>query len=148
MVEWGEINGVMYGTSAETVRRTVRSGRVCVLDCSERALEYLYNSEFMPFVVVIGPPALEELQQMSKLRDEKKTDEELQATVAYHEKLIKGPYSKYFDQILINRNHDVTFRRLVKKLNAKLYFTNFRLLEALENLKNGSQWVPSEWLSK
>jgi guanylate kinase len=133
MVEWGELSGVIYGTSADSVRRVVRSGRVCVLDCSENALEFLYNSEFMPFVVVIGPPKFEELQQMSKLRGDNKSDEQLQATVDYHEKLIKGQYSKYFDQILINRNHDVTFRRL---------------LEALENLKAQSQWIPTNWLSK
>ena len=133
MVEWGELQGVLYGTSAESVRKVMRSGRVCVLDCSAKALNYLYNKEFMPFVVVIGPPDLEELKQMSNLRGEnQKTEEQLKQTVLHHEQLMKSEFSKYFDQVLINRNHDVTFKRL---------------LESLENLKTGSQWVPTEWLS-
>uniref|UniRef100_A0A7E4VP65 Guanylate kinase-like domain-containing protein n=1 Tax=Panagrellus redivivus TaxID=6233 RepID=A0A7E4VP65_PANRE len=135
MIEWGELSGTMYGTCAETVRRVVRSGRVCVLDCSAKALTYLYNGEFMPFVVVIAPPAFEELQQMNKLRSDKdtppKTEAELRTTIAHHEQLMKSEFSKYFDQVLINRNHDITFRKL---------------LDALDNLKKGAQWVPTEWL--
>ena len=32
-VEWGEYNGNLYGTSVQSVRDIVGTGRVCVLDC-------------------------------------------------------------------------------------------------------------------
>lgn len=38
-----------------------RSGRMCILDCTENALNCLYNTEFMPFVVAIAAPPLEEV---------------------------------------------------------------------------------------
>jgi len=36
----------LYGTTAESVRQVIRSGRVCVLDCSPKAISSLYNSEY------------------------------------------------------------------------------------------------------
>ena len=61
MIEWGEYKGVwivsfmfsspphfkgqLYGTTAESVRQVVRSGRLCVLDCTLKAMECLYNAE-------------------------------------------------------------------------------------------------------
>uniref|UniRef100_A0A915MV33 Guanylate kinase-like domain-containing protein n=1 Tax=Meloidogyne javanica TaxID=6303 RepID=A0A915MV33_MELJA len=46
MIEWGEYNDQLYGTTAESVRQVIRSGRVCVLDCSPKAISSLYNSEY------------------------------------------------------------------------------------------------------
>jgi guanylate kinase len=42
-VEWGEYNGNLYGTSVQSVRDVIRTGRVCVLDCSPQAAKYLYT---------------------------------------------------------------------------------------------------------
>ncbi|KAI6178649.1 Guanylate kinase domain containing protein [Aphelenchoides besseyi] len=133
MIEWGEYGNQIYGTATSSVRSIVRSGRMCVLDCAAQALQNLYNREFMPYVVVIAPPALDELQTMCKLRGDKckKTDAELQSTCAQHEQLMKSDYSRLFDLVLVNRNHDITFRRL---------------LDALEHLKDEPQWVPIDWL--
>uniref|UniRef100_A0A0N5AQX4 MAGUK p55 subfamily member 6 n=1 Tax=Syphacia muris TaxID=451379 RepID=A0A0N5AQX4_9BILA len=112
MIEWGEYVGNYYGTSAETVRACVRSGRVCVLDCAPQALQYLYNREFMPFVVVISPPNIDELRHINKLRPNPYSDEQLQQTIADNRKLLSGEYSKKFHLVLTNRNSDITFRRL------------------------------------
>jgi len=54
MIEWGEHQGHLYGTSIESIREVMRSGRLCVIDCSPKALKFLYNSEFMPFVVAVA----------------------------------------------------------------------------------------------
>lgn len=103
MVEWGEHNGQIYGTSVESVRNVVRSGRVCVLDCAAQALQTLYNREFMPYVVVIAPPAFDELQEMCKLRGEKcrKTDEQLRTTCEENAALLNSEFAQYFDLILV-----------------------------------------------
>ncbi|VDD87232.1 unnamed protein product [Enterobius vermicularis] len=113
MIEWGEYAGNYYGTSTETVRACVRGGRVCVLDCAPQALRYLYNREFMPFVVVIAPPDISELRQINKLRPNPHSDEELLKTVAENKKLLSGEYSPMFHLILTNRSAEVTFKRLV-----------------------------------
>ncbi|KAI6241434.1 26S proteasome non-ATPase regulatory subunit 7 [Aphelenchoides fujianensis] len=127
MIEWGEYGNQIYGTTTASVRNIVRSGRMCVLDCAPQALQQLYNREFMPYIVVIAPPALDELQSMCKLRGDKckKTDGELQSTCEENAKLMQSEYARYFDLVLVNRNHEITFRCL---------------LDALEHLKNEPQW--------
>lgn len=74
-----------------------------MLDCAAQALQNLYNGEFMPYVVVIAPPAFDELQQMCKLRGEKcqKTDAELLSTCEQNAALMKSEYAKYFDLVLV-----------------------------------------------
>ncbi|CAD5210108.1 unnamed protein product [Bursaphelenchus xylophilus] len=128
VIEWGEYDGHIYGTSEDSVREIVRSGRVCVLDCAVQALNHLYNGEFMPYVVVIAPPEYEEFVEMCKLRKDKcmKTEKEIKHTCEQHQKLMDSDYSRHFDLVLANRNHDITFRRL---------------LDALEGLKNEPQWA-------
>lgn len=38
---------------------------MCVLDCSPNALKMLYNStEFMPYVIFIAAPGMEQLKQL------------------------------------------------------------------------------------
>lgn len=57
----------------------------------------------MPYVVVIAPPPLDELQQMCKLRGEKckKTEAELRATCEQNASLMKSEYARYFDLVLV-----------------------------------------------
>lgn len=41
------------------------SGKMCVLDCAPSALKMLHNStEFMPYVIFIGAPGMEQLKQL------------------------------------------------------------------------------------
>jgi len=106
---------------------------MCIVDCSAQAIRYLYSWEFMPFIVFVAPPPLEELRAlyMSSLNNLKpKTDEELIRTSDYSIKL-ETAYRPFFDHTLTNRNAEVTFRRL---------------LDALETLKTQQQWIPVSWL--
>lgn len=34
MLEYGEHNGHLYGTSLESIRDVIRQGKMCILDCS------------------------------------------------------------------------------------------------------------------
>ena len=89
-----------------------------MLDCAPQALNFLYNGEFMPFVVVVAPPELEELRQINKVRSNPFTNEELEMTIAENKKLVTGDFAKMFHLILTNRNTEVTFRRLVLRICA------------------------------
>jgi len=132
-VEWGEYNNNLYGTSVQSVRDIIRTGRVCILDCSPQAARYLYNKEFMPYVVFVAPPSLEELKQLYQVhpnRTKTKADAELAKTCEESAKL-ESQFRSLVDVVLINRNVDVTFRRLI---------------DALESLKTEPQWIPSAWL--
>ncbi|KAK6727037.1 hypothetical protein RB195_005001 [Necator americanus] len=132
MIEWGELDDQLYGTCADAVRTVVRSGRMCVLDCAPQALSHLYNSEFMPFVVHIVPPQLEEFLQLENLRQNKRPVDQLSKVCAESDQIANGPHADQIHLTLMNRNMDVTFKRLT---------------DALELLRNDTQWVPENWMS-
>lgn len=64
-IEHGEHNGNMYGTHLDSIREVIKQGKMCVLDCAPSALKMLHNSpEFMPYVIFIGAPGMEQLRQL------------------------------------------------------------------------------------
>lgn len=176
MIEWGEVNGHLYGTTADSVRQVIRflnfyikklvlievillklfllrklieililidkvrqmkkyiaskiylhslinflrSGRVCLLDCTEKALKVLYAREFMPYIVVIAAPPYADLIHLNESRAQAENrspprHKDIQRICDENDKLLNGAFSKYFHLILINRNFDITLRRLLLK---------------------------------
>ena len=64
-LEYGEFNQNLYGTKLDSVRAIVDEGRTCVLDASPQSLKLLRNSsEFMPFVVFLSAPGLDEMRHV------------------------------------------------------------------------------------
>ncbi|GMT37363.1 hypothetical protein PFISCL1PPCAC_28660, partial [Pristionchus fissidentatus] len=129
MIEWGDLDNQLYGTWAGEVKDVVESGRLCILDCAPQALPYLYNSSFKPFVVHIRAPELEEAVQLEQLRPKIRSKEELEKSEKDAEH-IATTYAKYIHLTLVNRNTDVTFKKL---------------LSALEDLRSNSQYMPANW---
>lgn len=65
MLEYGEHNGNIYGTHLDSIRNVIQQGRMCVLDCAPNSLKMLHNSqEFLPYVVFIGAPGMDQLKQI------------------------------------------------------------------------------------
>ena len=61
-LEYGELNSNLYGIKLDSVRSTIDDGRTAVLDVSPQSLKMLRNSsEFMPFVVFLAAPGMEEM---------------------------------------------------------------------------------------
>ena len=53
------------GTKLDSVRAMIDEGRTCVLDASPQSLKLLRNSsEFMPFVVFLSAPGLDEMRHV------------------------------------------------------------------------------------
>lgn len=68
-LEYGEHGGHLYGTKLDSVRELIRAGKMCVLDCSPAALKILHNStEFMPYVIFIAAPGMEQLKWLYDLQ--------------------------------------------------------------------------------
>lgn len=63
-LEYGEHNGHLYGTKLESVRAIIRAGKMCILDCNPQALKILKTSEFMPYVVFIAAPPVDQLRHL------------------------------------------------------------------------------------
>ncbi len=64
-LEYGEFNGSLYGTKFDSIRNIVDNGQTCILDASPQSLKLLRNSsEFMPFVVFLAAPGLDEMRHV------------------------------------------------------------------------------------
>ncbi|XP_065080151.1 protein PALS2 isoform X2 [Ochlerotatus camptorhynchus] len=161
-LEFGEHNGNLYGTHLDSVRDIIRQGKMCVLDCSPTALKTLHNStEFMPYVIFIAAPGMEQLKQLyserrsasgsvrslafdrqSSIRFSSRRAKTLESLASLYEDddlisaveesaLLQRKYDKYLDMVIINEDFDVTFRAVT---------------DALEALSHEHQWVPVNWI--
>ncbi|CAH1718180.1 unnamed protein product [Chironomus riparius] len=136
-LECGEHNGNLYGTHLESIRMVIKEGKMCVLDCAPSALKLLHNSpEFMPFVIFIAAPGMEQLKQLYAERraaggsQRNLADDELVNQVE-ESMMLQRKYEKYFDMVIVNEDFDQTFRQV---------------LDALELLSHEHQWVPVNWI--
>lgn len=135
-LEFGEYEGALYGTKLDSVREIIASGRICVLDCNATCLKLLKTSDYLPFVVFIGAPTLDQLRYihewaggktyatldraMSRQSRRGQTlqdfafeffeDEDLQLTIEESGRLFRV-YENYFDLVLVNENLDVSTLR-------------------------------------
>ncbi|XP_049282114.1 protein PALS2 isoform X1 [Anopheles funestus] len=161
-LEFGDHNGNLYGTHLDSIRDVIRQGKMCVLDCSPAALKTLHNSpEFMPFVVFIAAPGMEQLKllyserrsasgstrnlhfdRQSSIRYSSRRAKTLESLASLYEDddlisaveesaLLQRKYDKYLDMVVVNEDFDDTFRQVT---------------EALEQLSHEHQWVPVNWI--
>ncbi|XP_023224610.1 MAGUK p55 subfamily member 6-like isoform X2 [Centruroides sculpturatus] len=159
-LEWGEHDHHLYGTKLDSIRAIIRSGKMCVLDCNPQSLKSLKTSEFMPYVLFIAAPHLEQLRHMHEYgrhhgyssrnltfdramgrhgSRRARTleslaslyeDEDLKKTIEESARLQRA-YEKYFDSYLVNDSFDKTFEQLKDTIDA---------------LSTEPQWVPISWV--
>ncbi|GFY55677.1 MAGUK p55 subfamily member 6 [Trichonephila inaurata madagascariensis] len=159
-LEYGEHNGHLYGTKLESVRAIIRAGKMCILDCNPQALKILKTSEFMPYVVFIAAPPIDQLKTMHEFGRHHNyssknltfdramgrhgsrrartmeslaslyEEEDLKGTVEESARLQRA-FDKYFDLVLLNTNFDKTYEQLK---------------EAIDALSTEPQWVPISWV--
>ncbi|XP_049802744.1 protein PALS2 isoform X2 [Schistocerca nitens] len=160
-LEYGEHNGHLYGTKLDSIRDVIRQGKMCILDCSPAALKILHNSsEFMPYVIFIAAPGMEQLKHLygmgrtigssksltfdraSSIRYSSRRARTLESLASLYEEedlrqtleesaRLQRTYEKYIDLTIINEDFDGTFRKVI---------------EALEVLSTEHQWVPVNWV--
>ncbi|XP_064466218.1 protein PALS2-like isoform X1 [Ornithodoros turicata] len=160
-LEWGEHGGHLYGTKLDTIRAVIRTGKLCVVDCSPQYLKLLTTPEFMPYVVFIAAPQMDQLRQMqeygrhhgfgssrnltfdramSRHGSRRARTLESLASLQEDEDLrktveesaqLQRAYARYFDTVLINSNFDKTYEQLK---------------DVVESLSTESQWVPISWV--
>ncbi|XP_054910133.1 MAGUK p55 subfamily member 5b [Poeciliopsis prolifica] len=129
-IESGEYEKNLYGTSTDSVRHVVNSGRICLLCLHTRSLRVLRSSNLKPYVVFIAPPSQERLRTLLATEGKTLKPEELKE-VTEKAREMELNYSHFFDMTVVNFDPDQAFqelRRLVDKLDTE------------------PQWVPSSWL--
>lgn len=65
-VEFGELNGHLYGTPVDSIKETAKSGKHCLLNVSLNAIKRLQDADIYPIVILIKPKSIESLLEMNK----------------------------------------------------------------------------------
>ncbi|CAL4101975.1 unnamed protein product, partial [Meganyctiphanes norvegica] len=160
-LEYGEHNGNLYGTKIESILSVIRSGRMCVLDCSPSSLKYLRNSsELLPYVIFLDAPGMDQIKEMnnftnsqgsrgnltfdrgSSARYSSRRARTLESLASLYEEddfkrtiedsaKMQRAYDKYFDISIVNNDLGDTYTLII---------------EALERLGTEPQWVPVTWV--
>ncbi|XP_026322129.1 MAGUK p55 subfamily member 6 [Hyposmocoma kahamanoa] len=155
-LEYGEHNGHLYGTHLDSIRAVIKEGKMCILDCAPQSLKLLHNSsEFLPYVVMIGAPGIEQLRNLTYASNSKLTfdrqssiryssrrartleslaslyeEEDMKQTLEESAR-IQRQYEKYIDLVLVNNNMDTSYAKI---------------MDALHSLSTNHQWVPVSWI--
>ena len=166
MLEYGEHGGEVYGTKLESVREVVDTGRMCVLDCSPAALKLLHNSnEFMPFVVFLAAPGLEEMKHiydngkmagaiMASQRS--LTNFERNSSIRHSSRrgrTLESLSSLYVEEDVVkNLEESAKLQRAYANyfdlivVNESWEDTYTKIMNALDDVEHEASWVPAKWV--
>ncbi|XP_059897998.1 MAGUK p55 subfamily member 5b isoform X1 [Gadus macrocephalus] len=129
-VESGEFEKNLYGTSTDSVRHVVNTGRICLLSLHTRSLRVLRSSNLKPFVIFIAPPSQERLRTLLAAEGKTPKPEELKEVIEKAREMEQS-YGHLFDAAIVNGDPDTAFRELRR---------------LIEKLDTEPQWVPTSWL--
>uniref|UniRef100_A0A8P4GBF0 Protein PALS1 n=1 Tax=Dicentrarchus labrax TaxID=13489 RepID=A0A8P4GBF0_DICLA len=129
-IESGEYEKNLYGTSTDSVRHVINSGRICLLCLHTRSLQVLRSSNLKPYVIYIAPPSQERLRTLLATEGKTPKPEELKEVIEKAREM-EHNFGHLFDATIVNMDPDQAFyelRRLIDKLDTE------------------PQWVPTSWL--
>ncbi|KAM5129035.1 protein PALS1 [Mantella aurantiaca] len=129
-VEYGEFEKNLYGTSVDSVRQVINSGKICLLSLSTQALKSLRNSDLKPFIVFIAPPSQERLRALLAKEGRNPKPDELREIIEKAREMEQNN-GHYFDTAIVNTDLDKAYQELLRIIN---------------KLDTEPQWVPSSWL--
>ncbi|KAL9959240.1 hypothetical protein ACROYT_G036337 [Oculina patagonica] len=141
-IEFGEYKGCLYGTSKDSIKRAMKSGKTCVLKVQPEVMLLLRTAEFKPYCVYVKPPTLKELrtsrlavqqkgkQDKSSMRTFK--EEELQEMITTSRQL-EDTYGQFFDLTVVNKDIEEAYTSII---------------DTFERLEQDEHWVPSDWAQK
>lgn len=115
-VEWAEVHGHLYGTSADFLKKNIEAGKDVVLEVDVKGGRKIKEKYPASILVFILPPSWEELKKRLKGRateDEKSIKERL-ATAKEEIKFLP-----YYDYFVINDDINVAVKELVAIIEAE-----------------------------
>ncbi|XP_075333090.1 MAGUK p55 subfamily member 4 [Odontesthes bonariensis] len=137
-LEYGEYKGNLYGTSIESAREVLNSGKICVIDVEPNAIQAVRTHELRAYVIYVKPPPLERLRQTRQdscittnyYVNRPFKDEDFQEMEEAARK-IESQYSQLFDLVIVND---------------ELQDSCVQLLTAVRKAQDEPQWVPASWI--
>uniref|UniRef100_J3S4M1 Protein PALS1 n=3 Tax=Crotalus TaxID=8728 RepID=J3S4M1_CROAD len=129
-IEHGEFEKNLYGTSIDSVRQVINSGKICLLNLHTQSLKSLRNSDLKPYIIFIAPPSQERLRALLAKEGKNPKPEELREIIEKTREMEQNN-GHYFDTAIVNSDIDKAYQELLRLIN---------------KLDTEPQWVPSSWL--
>uniref|UniRef100_A0A672I376 Protein PALS1 n=1 Tax=Salarias fasciatus TaxID=181472 RepID=A0A672I376_SALFA len=130
LIESGEFEKNLYGTSTDSVRQVINTGKICVLCLHTQALKVLRSSDLKPYIIFIAPPSQERLRALLAKDNKNPKPEELRDIIEKAREMEQS-CGHLFDAVIVNTDQDKAFNELLRLIN---------------KLDTEPQWVPSSWL--
>ncbi|XP_062296399.1 protein PALS1 isoform X2 [Scomber scombrus] len=130
LIESGDFEKNLYGTSTDSVRQVINTGKICVLCLHTQALKVLRSSDLKPYIIFIAPPSQERLRALLAKDNKNPKPEELRDTIEKAREMEQS-CGHLFDAIIVNTDQDKAYTELLRLIN---------------KLDTEPQWVPCSWL--
>ncbi|KAM4625211.1 protein PALS1 [Polymixia lowei] len=130
LIESGEFEKNLYGTSTDSVRQVINSGKICLLCLHTQSLKVLRSSDLKPYIIFIAPPSQERLRALLAKDNKNPKPEELRDIIEKAREMEQS-CGHLFDAVIVNSDQDKAFNELLRLIN---------------KLDTEPQWVPSSWL--
>ncbi|KRY41718.1 MAGUK p55 subfamily member 7 [Trichinella spiralis] len=138
LIEYGEFQGNLYGTTFDSVERLICQRRICILNPHPRAIVLLRRAQLKPYVVFVRPPEFSTFKATRRRKraglsgdDERDfADDDLQLIIEQSDKL-ETNFGHYFDHTLVNGPIDLAV---------------LELLNLVAEIESQPQWVPADWV--
>ncbi|KAL2098912.1 hypothetical protein ACEWY4_005392 [Coilia grayii] len=129
-IESGEFEKNLYGTSTDSVRQIINTGKICILCLHTQSLKVLRSSDLKPYIIFIAPPSQERLRALLTKENRNPKPEELRDIIEKAREMEQN-YGHLFDAAIVNTDQDKAYQELLRLIN---------------KLDTEPQWVPSSWL--
>ncbi|XP_030299711.1 protein PALS1 isoform X3 [Sparus aurata] len=130
LIESGEFEKNLYGTSTDSVRQVINTGKICVLCLHTQALKVLRSSDLKPYIIFIAPPSQERLRALLAKDNKNPKPEELRDIIEKAREMEQS-CGHLFDAVIVNIDQDKAYSELLRLIN---------------KLDTEPQWVPCSWL--
>ncbi|CAI9597436.1 unnamed protein product [Staurois parvus] len=128
----------MYGTSADTVKDVLDTGKICIIDLEPQGITGARTHELKPYVIFIKPPSRNCMRHTRRnatmITDyfvNMKFKEEDFQEIEESAKKMEAQFGQYFDQVLINDD---------------LQSACVQLLSIVRRAQDEPQWIPAAWI--
>ncbi|XP_061742821.1 protein PALS1-like isoform X2 [Nerophis ophidion] len=130
LIECGEFEKNLYGSSTDSVRQVINTGKICVLCLHTQGLKVLRSSDLKPYIIFIAPPSQERLRALLAKDNKNPKPEELRDIIEKAREMEQS-CGHLFDAIIVNMDQDKAYAELQRLIN---------------KLDTEPQWVPCSWL--
>ncbi|XP_057199588.1 protein PALS1 isoform X2 [Triplophysa rosa] len=126
-IESGDFEKNLYGTSTDSVRQVINTGKICLLCVHTQVFR---SSDLKPYIIFIAPPSQERLRALLAKDNKNPKPDELRDIIEKARETEQN-YGHLFDAAIVNTDLEKAYQELLRLIN---------------KLDTEPQWVPSSWL--